>query len=84
MKYVVEMGSGGMIYVPSYIKIGSVIQKLMRRIHRHRQHGYRMPIFFTLNKKLRLVHAISRLSEYLYAYMSMCPCFLLSVNPPSH
>jgi hypothetical protein len=27
------MGSGGMIYIPSFIKIGSVIQKLIKRIH---------------------------------------------------
>jgi hypothetical protein len=30
MKYAVEMGSGAMIYVPSLIKIGSGIQKLIR------------------------------------------------------
>jgi hypothetical protein len=29
MKYAVEMGLGAMIYIPSFIKIGSVIQKLM-------------------------------------------------------
>jgi hypothetical protein len=29
MKYVVEMDSGAMIYVPSFIKIGSGIQKLI-------------------------------------------------------
>jgi hypothetical protein len=29
MKYAVEMGSGAMIYIPSFIKIGSGIQKLM-------------------------------------------------------
>jgi hypothetical protein len=29
MKYAVKMGSGAMIYVPSLIKIGSGIQKLM-------------------------------------------------------
>jgi hypothetical protein len=29
MKYAVEMGSGGMICIPSFIKIGSGIQKLM-------------------------------------------------------
>jgi hypothetical protein len=29
MKYAVEMYSGAMIYVPSFIKIGSGIQKLM-------------------------------------------------------
>jgi hypothetical protein len=29
MKYAVEMGSGVMIYIPSLIKIGSGIQKLI-------------------------------------------------------
>jgi hypothetical protein len=29
MKYVLEMGSGAMIYIPSFIKIGSGIHKLM-------------------------------------------------------
>jgi hypothetical protein len=29
MKYAVEMGSGAMIYIPNFIKIDSVIQKLM-------------------------------------------------------
>jgi hypothetical protein len=29
MKYDIEMGSGAMIYVPSFIKIGSGIQKLI-------------------------------------------------------
>jgi hypothetical protein len=29
MKYAVEMGSGAVIYVPSFIKIGSGVQKLM-------------------------------------------------------
>jgi hypothetical protein len=28
MKYAVEMGSGAMIYIPSFIKIGSGIQRL--------------------------------------------------------
>jgi hypothetical protein len=31
MKYAFEMGSGAMIYIPSFIKIGSGIQKLMGR-----------------------------------------------------
>jgi hypothetical protein len=34
-KYVVEMGSGAIIYIPSLIKIGSDIQKLIRGIQRH-------------------------------------------------
>jgi hypothetical protein len=29
MKYAVERGSGAMMYIPSFIKIGSGIQKLM-------------------------------------------------------
>jgi hypothetical protein len=35
MKYAVEMGSGAMIYILSFIKIGSVILKLIGGIHRH-------------------------------------------------
>jgi hypothetical protein len=30
MKHAVEMGSGAMIYIPCFIKIGSGIQKLMK------------------------------------------------------
>jgi hypothetical protein len=35
MKYSVEMGSDAMMYVPNFIKIGSGVQKLIGRIHRH-------------------------------------------------
>jgi hypothetical protein len=35
MKYAVEMGSGGMIYIPSFIKIGSAIQKLIGGNDKH-------------------------------------------------
>jgi hypothetical protein len=35
MKYVVEIGSGAMIYVLSSRKFGLAIQKLVRGIHRH-------------------------------------------------
>jgi hypothetical protein len=35
MKYAVEMGSGGNIYIPSFLKIGSGIQRLIGGIHRH-------------------------------------------------
>jgi hypothetical protein len=34
MKCAVEMGSGAMIYIPSFIKIGSTFQKLIGGIHR--------------------------------------------------
>jgi hypothetical protein len=36
MKYAIELGSGAMIYIPSFIQIGSGIQKLMGAIQRHR------------------------------------------------
>jgi hypothetical protein len=29
MRHALEMGSGAMIYIPSFIKIGSAIQKFM-------------------------------------------------------
>jgi hypothetical protein len=35
MKYAIEMGSGVMIYIPSFIKFGSGIQKLIEGIHEH-------------------------------------------------
>jgi hypothetical protein len=36
-KYAVDIGSGAMIYIPSFTKIGSAIQKLMGGIYR--EHG---------------------------------------------
>jgi hypothetical protein len=35
--YAVEMGSGAVIYIPSFIEIGSGVQKLIGWIHRHTQ-----------------------------------------------
>jgi hypothetical protein len=35
IKYDVEMNSGDMTNIPTFIKIGSGIPKLTRRIHRH-------------------------------------------------
>jgi hypothetical protein len=35
VKFVVEMGSGAVIYILSFIKIGTSIQKLIGGIHRH-------------------------------------------------
>jgi hypothetical protein len=54
MKYAVEMGSGAMIFIPSFIKIGSGIQKLIQAIHR--QHGDRISLLsFLQNKESRLI-----------------------------
>jgi hypothetical protein len=46
MKYAVEMGSGAVIYVPIFIKIGSGIQKLIGGIQRHRQQGDLISLLF--------------------------------------
>jgi hypothetical protein len=35
MKCVVEIGSGAIIHIPSFIKIASAIQKLIRGIYKH-------------------------------------------------
>jgi hypothetical protein len=39
MKYAIEMGSGAKIYIPSFMKFGSGIQKLIGNTQMHRQHG---------------------------------------------
>jgi hypothetical protein len=36
MKYAVEIGSVAMIYIPSFIRAGSGIQKLTGEIHKHK------------------------------------------------
>jgi hypothetical protein len=35
LKYVVGMGSGGMMYIPSFIKTDLAIQQLIRGVHIH-------------------------------------------------
>jgi hypothetical protein len=52
MKHAVEMGSGAMIHIPSFIKIGSAIQKLIGGIQR--QHGDLISLLlFFQNKESR-------------------------------
>jgi hypothetical protein len=55
MKHAVEMGSDTMIYIPSFIKIGSGIQNLIGGMDIHRQHGDHISLFlFFQNKESRL------------------------------
>jgi hypothetical protein len=55
MNHAVEMGSGVMIYVPSFVKIGSAIQKLIWDTQAHRQHGDCISLLlFFQNKENRL------------------------------
>jgi hypothetical protein len=56
MKYDDEMGSGAMVCIQNSMKISSGIQKLIGRVHRHREHGDRISLLsFFLNKKRRLI-----------------------------
>jgi hypothetical protein len=52
MKYAVEMGSGAMIYIPSFIKIGSGSQKIIGRgytdAQTNRQQGDRISLLLFL------------------------------------
>jgi hypothetical protein len=63
MKYAVEMGSGAVIYIPSFMKTGSNIQKLIWwDMQTHRNHGdgisfYVWPTFLIL-KKNRLMRSL--------------------------
>jgi hypothetical protein len=53
MKYAVEMGSGAIIYIPSFIKIGSAVQNLKPGDTQiHREHGNRISrlLFFNTRK----------------------------------
>jgi hypothetical protein len=58
MNYAVEMGSGALIYAPSFINIRSAIQKLIGRdthTDTHRQQGELISLLlFFQNKESRL------------------------------
>jgi hypothetical protein len=54
MKYAVKMVSWDIIYIPSFVKIGSGIQKLERGIH-YRQQGDLISLhLFFQNKEINL------------------------------
>jgi hypothetical protein len=66
MKYAVEMGSGAVIYIISFVKIGSGIQKLMgggggTQTHRQLGDGISL-LLFIKNKESRLNPLWIRLS----------------------
>jgi hypothetical protein len=59
MKYAVKMGSGAMIYIPSFIKTGSGIKKLIRGdTQAHRQHDDLISLlpFFQNNESRPTTH----------------------------
>jgi hypothetical protein len=67
MNYAAEMGSGVMIYIPSFIKIASGIQKLKGKYtdtQTHRQHGDSISLLsFFQDKESRLKTSIRKQSR---------------------
>jgi hypothetical protein len=46
MKYDIEMGSGAMVYIPSFIKTGSGTEKLVAGAHRRHGDRIRLLLFY--------------------------------------
>jgi hypothetical protein len=79
MNYTVEMGSGALIYVPSFITI-TAIQKLIRGIHTdthpHPQQFYLIIILlFFQNEESKLVKSV----YYIYIYINLTQFSLLVI-----
>jgi hypothetical protein len=87
LKYAVEMGSGAMIYIQSFIKIGSGIQKLT--LHRQQGDLISLSLLFQ-NKESRLkiliLSFVINFAELAYqaytvflyeCYLSICGCTAL-------
>jgi hypothetical protein len=69
MKYAVEMGSGTMIFTPSFIKIGSDIQKLMgggdsQAQRQHVDHISLLPFFFKRREVGQRLKSFSLLDNF--------------------
>jgi hypothetical protein len=55
MKYIVEMGSVAIMYIPSFIKTGSGIQKLIAGIHKQHSDLISLLLFFqNIESKLKI------------------------------
>jgi hypothetical protein len=76
MKYTVEMGSGAMIYVPSFIKVGSAIQKLIAGdTHTDTQKGDQISLLlFFQNKESWL-----KIMEFLIMQFPLVSCHFLGI-----
>jgi hypothetical protein len=59
MRYAVEMASGAVIYIPSFVKIGSGIQKLIGKIQRHTESMVILCFLLFFNKESRLKNIFS-------------------------
>jgi hypothetical protein len=71
MNYTVNMGLGAMIYIPTFLKIGGDIQKLIgentyRHTDTHCQEGYFISFyFFFQNQEIRLKINLKTLTDWV-------------------
>jgi hypothetical protein len=88
MKYAVKMWSCALIYIPSFIKIGSGIQKLIRRDSQtHRQHGdlISLLLFFKIRKiglKYMATYEITLKFVRVSVYVCLCVRLLIGLCLP--
>jgi hypothetical protein len=70
MKYAIQMGSSGMIYIPSFISTGSGIEKVTRRDSQtHRYHGGHISLvsfFSKYGSRLKIIRPPITMLEYTY------------------
>jgi hypothetical protein len=77
MKYAVETGSDAMIHIPSFIKTGSIIRKLMGGgdTKTQRQHGDLISLLlFFQNKGIRLKIMQLRVCKAAEVISPLCIC----------
>jgi hypothetical protein len=66
VKFAVKMGTGVMMCIPSFVKIGSAIHKLIQGIHKHTEHDdhIRLLLFFQNMESRILLVFTSHLGLY--------------------
>jgi hypothetical protein len=85
MKYAVEMGSDATIYIPSIIKIGSNIQKLIRGIHRNTKNmqiAYAYFHFLKQGKQAKIKNESDIIHVFVFYRRIRCCAFPKGVSEP--
>jgi hypothetical protein len=70
MKHAVEMGSGAMICIPSFVKIGSAIQKLAENTQTQKQYSYSICLRLFFQNKERKLKGDKCLEHFICFYLS--------------
>jgi hypothetical protein len=69
-EYAIEMGSGAMIYISSFIKIGSGIQKLIGVTHRQRGDRISLLLFFqNRESRLKIEFTLDKILKYKISWI---------------